>query len=62
MTSDVPPEVTRIGKKKIQVDPKATSGLRKQHNKLSKQSLISDGKRPVASTSHVTTFLKGKVG
>lgn len=39
-----------------EVDPKATSGLRKQHNILSKHSLIFDGKRTVASTSHVTTF------
>lgn len=38
------------------VDPKATSGLTKQHNILSKHSLIFDGKRTVASTSHVTTF------
>lgn len=58
------PEVTREGKKKdrSKVDPKATSGLRKQHSTLSKHSLICDGKRTVASTSHVTTFLKGKVG
>lgn len=57
------PEVTRKGKEKgSKVDPKATSSLRKQHNILSKHSLIFDGKRTVASTSHVTTFLKGKVG
>lgn len=40
LTSDLPPEVTRREKKKIQVDPKATSGLRKQHNIVSKHSLI----------------------
>lgn len=42
------------------VDPKATSGLRKQHNVLSKHSLIFDGKRTVTSTSHVTIFSKRK--
>lgn len=41
-------------------DPQATSGLRKQHNTLSKHSLIVDGKRTVASTSHLTTFSKRK--
>lgn len=39
---------------------KQLSGLRKQHNILSKHSLISDGKSTVASTSHVTTFSKRK--
>lgn len=58
------PEVARKGRIKGtgNVDPKATSDLRKQHNILCKYSLIFDGKRTVASTSHVTTFLKGKVG
>lgn len=41
-------------------DPQATSGLRKQHNTLSKHSLMVDGKRTVASTSHLTTFSKRK--
>lgn len=52
------PEVAREGRMRGtgKVDPKATSGLRKQHNILSKHSLIFDGKRTVASTSHVTTF------
>lgn len=56
------PEVARKGKKKStgKVNPKVTSGLRKQHNTLSKHSLIFDGKRTVASTSHVTTFSKRK--
>lgn len=56
------PEVAREGRIKgiDKVDPRATSGLRKQHNILSKHSLISDGKRTVASTSHVTTFSKRK--
>ena len=56
------PEVAREGRTKGigKVDPRATSGLRKQHNILSKHSLISDGKRTVASTSHVTTFSKRK--
>lgn len=51
-------EVAREGriKGRVEVDPKATSGLRKQHNILSKHSLIFDGKRTVASTSHVATF------
>lgn len=54
-------EVAKKGKKKEtgKVDPKATSGLRKQHNILSKYSLIFDGKRIAASTSHVT-FSKRK--
>lgn len=52
------PEVAREGRMRGtgKVDPKATSGLRKQHNIFSKHSLIFDGKRTVASTSHVTTF------
>lgn len=56
------PEVAREGiiKGTGKIDPKATSGLRKQHNILSKHSLIFDGKRTVASTSHVTTFSKRK--
>ena len=56
------PKVAREGRIKGtgKVDPKATSGLRKQHNIFSKHSLIFDGKRIVASTSHVTTFSKRK--
>lgn len=42
------------------VDPKATSGLRKQHNILGKHSLISGGKSTCARTSHITTFSKRK--
>lgn len=51
-------EVAREGRMRGtgKVDPKATSGLRKQHKILSKHSLIFDGKTTVASTSHVTTF------
>lgn len=56
------PEVAREGRIKStgKVDPKATRGSRKQHNILSKHSLIFDGEKIVASTSHVTTFSKRK--